>query len=520
VSLRSGEILNNRYRITEQLGHGGFGAVYRVDDLSLKTICALKENLDYWDEAQRQFEREALLLANLRHPNLPRVTDFFTIAAQGQYLVMDYVEGYDLQTILDRLGHPLEESQVLKWIDQICDALAYLHEQDPPIIHRDVKPGNIKISPNGKAMLVDFGIAKAYDPNSKTTMGARAVTPGFSPIEQYGHGKTDIRADIYALGATLYTLLTGQKPPESISRITGDPMPTPRQLNPGLSPHVESAIMNAMSILAPKRFSSVREFQAALKEDKPDRTSRIAPPVFDDIPAISTQAQPSRPISIPLSEAITRRKSPPSPKTAVNIEWVSIPAGEFLFGEEKRKVKISAFQIAKYPVTNQQYKYFLLAHPKHNAPAYWKGRDFPVGKAKHPVVGVSLYDAQAFCKWLGCRLPTEEEWEKAARGVDGRTYPWGEVWENGKFCNNWDSKIGATTPVDRYAEGISPYGVWDMAGNVWEWTASEYQGPFMHVMRGGSWRLFSKLNVRIIQRNWLVLDDLRDDIGFRCARPR
>jgi formylglycine-generating enzyme required for sulfatase activity len=297
-------------------------------------------------------------------------------------------------------------------------------------------------------------------------------------------------------------------------------MPTPRQLNPALSPHVESAIMNAMSILAPKRFSSVREFQAALKEDKPDRTSRIAPPVFDDIPAISTQAQPSRPISIPLSEAITRRKSPPSPKTAVNIEWVSIPAGEFLFGEEKRKVKISAFQIAKYPVTNQQYKYFLLAHPKHNAPAYWKGRDFPVGKAKHPVVGVSLYDAQAFCKWLGCRLPTEEEWEKAARGVDGRTYPWGEVWENGKFCNNWDSKIGATTPVDRYAEGISPYGVWDMAGNVWEWTASEYQGPFMHVMRGGSWRLFSKLNVRIIQRNWLVLDDLRDDIGFRCARPR
>lgn len=520
MSLRSGEILNNRYRILEQLGHGGFGAVYRVDDLSLKTVCALKENLDYWDEAQRQFEREALLLANLRHPNLPRVTDFFTIAAQGQYLVMDYVEGYDLQNILDRLGHPLEEGQVVRWIDQICDALAYLHEQDPPIIHRDVKPSNIKISPSGKAMLVDFGIAKAYDPDSKTTMGARAVTPGFSPIEQYGHGKTDIRADIYALGATLYTLLTGQKPPESISRITGDPMPTPRQLNPALSGHVEAVIMRAMAILASKRFSSMREFRVAIRNEAVDKTSRVVYPPLGDIPSIKPQAQPSRPISIPLSEAITRRKKPPSHKTAVNIEWVIVPAGEFLFGEEKRKVDIPAFHIAKYPVTNQQYKYFLLANPKYEPPSHWKGRDFPVGKAKHPVIGVSLFDAQAFCQWLGCRLPTEEEWEKAARGTDGRTYPWGEDWENGRFCNNWDSKISATTPVDRYAEGLSPYGVWDMVGNVWEWTASEYQGPFMHVLRGGSWRLFSKLNVRITQRNWLVLDDLRDDIGFRCARPK
>ncbi|MBN1149474.1 MAG: SUMF1/EgtB/PvdO family nonheme iron enzyme [Anaerolineales bacterium] len=517
MSLKPGEILNHRYHILEQLGQGGFGAVYRAQDLSLKTICALKENLDYWNEAQRQFEREALMLASLRHPNLPRVTDFFTIPTQGQYLVMDFVEGYDLQTIIDRLGRPLSEKQVLKWADQICDALAYLHAQDPPIIHRDIKPSNIRISPTGEAILVDFGIAKTYDPKADTTMGARAVTPGYSPVEQYGHGRTDIRADLYALGATLYTLLTAIRPPESIGRITGDPLPMPRQVNPSLSPHVEQAILRAMSILAPKRFSSVAEFRQSLKS--PTAEASEAPEKQDTAfqPWIPPR-QPTRPISIPLSGVTARRDLPPSHKEAVKIEWITIPEGEFLYGEEKGKIALPAYQIARFPVTNQQYRHFLLANPKYKAPAHWKGSSYPVGKGKHPVVGVSLYDARAFCKWLGCRLPTEEEWEKAARGCDGRTYPWGEDWADGKYCNNWDAKIGGTTPVDRYPNGVSPSGAWDMCGNVWEWTASEYQGPFMHVLRGGSWRLFSKLNVRITQRNWLVLDDPRDDIGFRCAR--
>ena len=142
---------------------------------------------------------------------------------------MDFVEGQDLQEKLDQLNGPLPESQVLTWIDQILEALDYLHHQNPPVIHRDIKPGNIRITPQGIAMLVDFGIAKVYDPAYRTTLGARAVTPGFAPFEQYGQRPTDARTDLYALGATMYTLLTGQVPPESIDRVAGTALPPPRK---------------------------------------------------------------------------------------------------------------------------------------------------------------------------------------------------------------------------------------------------------------------------------------------------
>jgi formylglycine-generating enzyme required for sulfatase activity len=136
----------------------------------------------------------------------------------------------------------------------------------------------------------------------------------------------------------------------------------------------------------------------------------------------------------------------------------------------------------------------------------------------HPVVNISLKDALAFCDWMGCRLPSEQEWEKAARGADGRTYPWGEGWRDGLYCNNLDARIRGTSPVDKYPEGVSPFSVWDMVGNVWEWTNSEYQGPYMHVLRGGSWRLFGSFAVRVVQRDSLTTGDLRDDLGFRPAR--
>jgi len=266
MPLIPGQILHNRYRIEKLLGQGGMGAVYCAKDVNLDIPVAIKENLDASMEAQKQFEREARILARLSHPHLPRVTDHFFIADQGQYLVMDFVEGEDLGAMLQRLG-ALPEPQVLTWIMQICDALAYLHSQPAPIIHRDIKPNNIKIRTDGRAMLVDFGIAKVYDPQLATTIGAKAVTPGYSPPEQYGMGHTDARSDVYALGATLYHLLTGQVPPESVQRLVGQgQMPTPRQMNQQISPLVEQVILRAVEVTTERRFQTVDELRTALTQ--------------------------------------------------------------------------------------------------------------------------------------------------------------------------------------------------------------------------------------------------------------
>lgn len=281
-----GQLLNNRYRIDALLGQGGMGAVYRALDLNLNIAVAVKENQDASPEAQRQFAREASLLAGLAHPNLPRVTDHFFIVGQGQYLVMDFIDGEDLESMLTRYG-VLPEPQVLSWIAQVCDALAYLHGQQPPIIHRDIKPANIRIRLDGRALLVDFGIAKVYDPNLATTIGAKAVAPGYSPPEQYG-GMTDARSDIYALGATLYHLLTGQTPPESVQRAVGSAFtPLPHVLNQRISPVAEQAILKAIEVATDRRFGTVQELRAALTQPVNRASITMAvPPTSPAAPAI------------------------------------------------------------------------------------------------------------------------------------------------------------------------------------------------------------------------------------------
>lgn len=260
------QIIIQRYRILRLLGQGGFGAVYEAWDQNLDRTCALKENLELTAEVSRQFEREARILANLNHPNLPRVTDHFLIENQGQYLVMDYIEGEDLDQRLQRTRRPIPQLEALQWIDMVCDALVYLHSQESPIIHRDIKPANIRITPKNQAMLVDFGIAKVYAPSTHTTIGARAVTPGFSPPEQYSRGETDERSDVYSLGATLYALLTGHTPTDSIDQMSGNapPLPEAAAINPAINPAVSRTVAQAMAISKQERFQSVRAFRAAL----------------------------------------------------------------------------------------------------------------------------------------------------------------------------------------------------------------------------------------------------------------
>ncbi|MFM8320303.1 MAG: protein kinase domain-containing protein, partial [Chloroflexota bacterium] len=264
--LPEGAVLEQRYRVIRLLGQGGFATVYQAWDEHLQRACAIKENQLTTPEAQRQFEREARLLADLRHPNLPRVTDHFLVPGRGQYLVMDYVAGENLHHLLERHGRPFDQATALGWVLPVLDALSYLHSQQPPIIHRDVKPQNIILAPNGHPFLVDFGIAKAYTPQAATTIGARAVSPGYSPPEQYGQSNTDPRSDLYSLGATLYTLLTARIPPDSVDVMSGSqPPPAAVQaLNPSVSPHVAAAISAAMQPSRLQRFPSMEAFRQAL----------------------------------------------------------------------------------------------------------------------------------------------------------------------------------------------------------------------------------------------------------------
>jgi serine/threonine protein kinase len=261
VTLETGSILNNRYRIEGQLGKGGMGAVYLAYDQTLELRVAVKENLNPHPESEQQFRREAKLLASLRHPNLPRVTDHF-ILVDTQYLVMDYIEGEDLQTLLMR--RPPDTAEALRWADDVCDALTFLHTRQPPIIHRDLKPGNLKLQPDGRVILVDFGIAKAFT-QDQTATGARGMTPGFSPPEQFGGSGTDPRSDQYALAATVYYLLTAVQPANSIDRTLkqGD-LQAPRTLNPNIPAHVDAALLRAMALRKDDRFPDVATFKEAL----------------------------------------------------------------------------------------------------------------------------------------------------------------------------------------------------------------------------------------------------------------
>jgi hypothetical protein len=263
--LTPGDIVHNRYRIVHLLGKGGYGAVYLAEDLIKRERCAIKESFDNSPDAQAQFAVEATILMLLNHPGLTPVTAHFTGPSGRPYLVMEYVEGEDLSDILDRTGS-LPEDRVLAWMEPIFNAVEYLHTYQPrPIIHRDIKPSNIRLRKvDGRAILVDFGIVKIGGVIDPTRNAAKGATSGFSPPEQYGTG-TDTYSDVYALGATLYNLLTGEVPPESIDIAhSGATLKPPRYLNPNISPLTDQVILQAMSIDPAHRYKTAGQMWSAL----------------------------------------------------------------------------------------------------------------------------------------------------------------------------------------------------------------------------------------------------------------
>lgn len=291
--LTSGSVLKERYIIQRIIGRGGMGSIFLAEDNRLEgRLCAVKQVQpeaalpeELRVQSRDQFYREASVLARLDHPNLPKVSDFFS-DGPCDYLVMDYIPGDDLKSMLDsarRQGEHLPPRDVLSWADQLLSAIAYLHEQDPPVIHRDIKPSNLKLTPSGTLKLVDFGLVKQMIPDEMTvTVIQGRGTALYTPLEQYGGdtGHTDARTDIYSLGATLYHLLTNQPPLEAKQRfLNPSAFQNARHYNTEISPSVDRALTAAMALHPDERPQNIGEFRRMLLGDLPSHASPSAHPL-------------------------------------------------------------------------------------------------------------------------------------------------------------------------------------------------------------------------------------------------
>lgn len=608
-----GELLNKRYRIVGLLGSGQYGAVYRAYDVIDRSDVALKEYRDPSLETQRLFRAEARRLSRLSHPQLPAVLDHFAVDQVGQFLVSSYVDGVDLQTLIDDYG-PLPSDLIIGWLQSACRPLAYLHAQN--VLHLNVKPANLRVTPAGDLFLVDTGLPG---------LGIRPHTPGYGAPEQQARAEVGPTADIYSLGATLHTLLTGQVPPNALARESGlqDLVPA-REINPDVEPYLSIVAARAMSLRADARYDTAEAFGTALNRPPgrpapqpaalrraPDPVTAVPPPprippsrrrqmerrtiigllgllAIIIIAAVGvgvlniggppelTEAEATATLESAVIAALTQiaPTATPTPEptalptatpepfiTETGSRMILIPGGVFRMGDDASEeanqrpshlIRLDPYYIDETEVTNGEYKQCVdagvcAAPASRNAsyhPAYFGDSDFD----DYPVIFVSWFDAETFCGWRGARLPTEAEWEKAAGFEPVETlkfrYPWGDEFDGTRlnFCDancprdfadvSVDDGHRDTAPVGSYANGRSPGGIYDMAGNVTEWVADWFDaryyetssdtnplGPLdgvTRVMRGGSW-LSPAESVQTTYRDSFDPAVARANIGFRCA---
>jgi len=524
-----GTLLDRRYEILSLVRAGGMGSVYKARDVRLKRDCAVKEMFGEYNTLQEQnyaikrFEEEAFIMAHLTHMNLPVIIDYF-IEKNRYYIVMEFIDGIDLEEILKKEGNPgLSEDKVVRYALQILDVLAYLHNQNPPVIYRDIKPSNIMIrTSDERPILVDFGIARTVQSESKTQKTIIG-TPGYLSPEQW-KGTPEIRSDLYSLGATLHHLLSGLAPlPFNFEHITA--------VNKDISPELERIIIKSLDKNPENRFACAEEMKKALQ------SYHVKPPIYvsslkEELPPIELHQEEMQIEFIeqekcnkceklfPLSDLFIKDQfkycldcisSAPSKISALtarveipvqsivhpkdNSEMILISRGAFKMGstssiDEKpvHEIILYDYYIDKYPVTYEQYTKFT-QETGYVSQGNWM-KYYSPQKMNYPVVEVTWYDAKAYATWSGKLLPTEAEWEKASRSNDQREYPWGNLWEINK-CNNRKMDLSnllekmivmmagrGTLPPGSFPDGKSPYGVMDMAGNINEWCSDWYDNKY------------------------------------------
>jgi serine/threonine-protein kinase len=513
------------YRIESVLGEGGMGVVYRAHDETRGRTVALKclhSNLAGDLEIRRRFIRESRVLRSTTHPNIVRVYDL----VEHDYLlaiVMELVQGPSLVQHLAKWRGRMPFGEIRTLFGGVLEAMSEGHRQG--IIHRDLKPDNILVTATEEGLrpkVVDFGIAKILEGTTYTMTGAFLGTCCYmSPEQVQRPHAADVRSDIYSLGVTLYQICTGKVPFESsnhfavmMAHVNEAPRP-PSDVRPDLPPALSALILDALAKDPAARPPTCEAFRERLDEA---------------LAGIAEPARSGRPSSLP-----------PVLRSKRGDEMVLIPAGPFPMGPSRRPVQLDAYYLDRTPVTNEEFKVFLDTtgyHPTDSDASrflsHWRGGQIPKGQERHPVTYVSWLDARAYATWAGNRLPSEAEWEKAARGTDGRKYPWGRS-EPGPLRANYGKREGGTTAVGAHPEGVSPYGIQDMSGNVWEW-CEDFDDPGFYadgpthnprngkrpekallVMRGGSW-MFGARSLRTFSRTSFEAHYRFAAGGFRCAR--
>ena len=295
-------MIQNRYLIVQPIGKGGMGEVYLAVDQRLGSAVALKRTFFNEDDAlQNAFEREARILARLRHPVLPKVIDHF-MENGDQFLVMEHISGDDVAKRIENANKPFPLSWVMFWADQMLDALSYLHSHEPPIIHRDIKPQNLKLTDENHIVILDFGLSKDFDTSSSSqplqSGSVVGYSPHFAPMEQVRGTGTDARSDLYSLSATLYQMMTNTIPADSLSRADAllgkgdDPIFPINEINEEVPPAVSEVILKGLAIRQGERYSTAIEMQKALRrafnQGKADAEDRVMS-VGGDLPVAETK---------------------------------------------------------------------------------------------------------------------------------------------------------------------------------------------------------------------------------------
>jgi formylglycine-generating enzyme required for sulfatase activity len=479
--LRPLPFLVGRYRCEEYLG-GGMADVYRARDTELPrdvAIKILKPESEEDDQARQSFLDEVQIACQCSHENIVITHDKGEFRG-APFIVMEFLRGQDLGTIIesDTRRDPV---QAVRYALQTARALAYVHSKN--IVHRDLKPQNLHVDECGHVKLVDFGIAKSVDWN-KTLAGWTKGTVSYMAPEQIRAEPAAFRTDVWAFGVVLYEMLTGVRPfqganySEVFAAIL-NANPNFELLNkPGIPESLRNVVRRCLEKKAEKRYPGFApiclELEGILEDLQHARPAASATTMMrlrQQWRGWTTSRHFPRTAAILgvcivvllLAALFVAKGRSPRELHLLSGDMVLVPAGTALLGEHPHPVEVSQFYIDRTEVSNRAYGEFVKA-TSHSRPV-----DFREDLPEYPVVNVTFDDAEAFAKWAGKRLPTYVEWEKAARGTDGRVFPWGNQ-PDGSLANVQGTRNpGSVMPVDSFPKGASPYGALNMIGNVWEW---------------------------------------------------